>query len=94
MRYRASKRLVSRYLIGQLGRALALFTVLPFDNAAAIAAVKVRAELERVGRTIGWGDALQAGHALALGAVMVTDNTEHFSRVHGLRVENWRREAP
>jgi tRNA(fMet)-specific endonuclease VapC len=30
-----------------------------------------------------------AAHALSLGVAVVTNNTRHFSRVHGLRVENW-----
>jgi tRNA(fMet)-specific endonuclease VapC len=30
-----------------------------------------------------------AGHALAIGAVLVTNNTREFERVPGLRVENW-----
>lgn len=84
---------MSRDLIAAVGRALALFTVMPFDGAAAIAAVRVRVALERDGRPIGLADSLQAGHALALGAVMVTDDIEHFRRVPGLKVENWRRRA-
>ena len=93
LRYRAAKRGVSRNLIVELGRVLSTFTVLPFDRAAALAAVKVRVELERVGKPIGIMDTLQAGHALALGAVMVTDDTAHFGRVPGLAIENWRRAA-
>jgi tRNA(fMet)-specific endonuclease VapC len=30
-----------------------------------------------------------AAHARALGAVLVTNNVREFSRVDGLRVENW-----
>ena len=33
--------------------------------------------------------ALIAAHALALDAILVTDNLWEFSRVPGLRVENW-----
>ena len=33
-----------------------------------------------------------AGHALATGAVLVTNNARHFSRVAGLTVENWSQE--
>jgi tRNA(fMet)-specific endonuclease VapC len=39
---------------------------------------------------IGPYDALLAGHALALGAVLVTDNTREFARVPGLVTESWR----
>jgi tRNA(fMet)-specific endonuclease VapC len=34
-------------------------------------------------------DMLIAAHALALDAVVVTANTREFSRIDGLRVENW-----
>lgn len=49
----------------------------------------LRARLEQVGRPIGPNDLLIAAHALALGAVLVTGNVGEFSRVEGLRVENW-----
>ncbi len=38
---------------------------------------------------IGPYDALLAGHALALCATFVTHNVREFSRVPGLRVEDW-----
>lgn len=48
-----------------------------------------RAALERVGTPISPNDLLLAAHALALDAVVVTDNVREFARVPGLRVENW-----
>jgi tRNA(fMet)-specific endonuclease VapC len=38
---------------------------------------------------IGPYDVLLAGHALALGATLVTHNTREFARVPGLTVEDW-----
>ncbi len=49
----------------------------------------VRASLEKQGTPIGANDLWIAAHALALGAVLVTDNTREFARVPGLRLENW-----
>jgi tRNA(fMet)-specific endonuclease VapC len=63
----------------------------PFDNEAAVEAAGVRVELERQGSVIGPIDLLVAGTALSRGAVLVTNNTKEFSRVKGLRLEDWTR---
>lgn len=62
---------------------------LPWDEAAATHFASIAAELHRAGSPIGSMDAMIAGHALATGAVLVTDNSRHFSRVAGLTLENW-----
>jgi tRNA(fMet)-specific endonuclease VapC len=45
--------------------------------------------LEAQGRMIGPYDILLAGHALAAGLTVVTANTDEFSRVPALILENW-----
>ena len=50
---------------------------------------RIRTELESVGETIGHNDLLIAAHARAAGLTVVTGNEREFSRVLGLRVENW-----
>lgn len=50
---------------------------------------KLRADLERQGRSIGANDMLIAAHAIVIDAVLVTDNIEEFARIPGLRLENW-----
>ncbi|RWI89967.1 MAG: type II toxin-antitoxin system VapC family toxin [Mesorhizobium sp.] len=50
---------------------------------------KTRAFLERHGTPIGANDTWIAAQALAINAVLVTDNEREFSRVPGLVVENW-----
>lgn len=62
--------------------------VLPLDADAVAHYAQVRVALEHAGTPIGANDALIAAHALALGAIVVTDDTE-FLRVPGLQVENW-----
>lgn len=64
---------------------------LPFNDAAADEFARLRATLEGQGAGIGMADEMIAAHALAVGAVMVTDNTRHFERVPRLPVENWLR---
>ena len=65
---------------------------LPWDEAAATHFASIAAELHRAGTQIGSMDAMIAGHAMARGAVLVTNNARHFSRVAGLMVENWSQE--
>jgi len=38
---------------------------------------------------IGHYDVLLAGHAIALGATLVSHNTREFMRVPGLAIEDW-----
>ncbi|MBI2383281.1 MAG: type II toxin-antitoxin system VapC family toxin [Gammaproteobacteria bacterium] len=64
---------------------------LPWDDAAADAFGSVAANLTKIGATIGTADAMIAAHAIAVDAVLVTNNTRHFGRVPGLRLENWTR---
>lgn len=66
--------------------------IAPFDAEAAAYAGNVRANLATLkpnAQPIGAYDALLAGQALALGACVVTGNTDEFRRVPGLMVEDW-----
>jgi len=76
----------------QLERVLSGLAVKAWDGPADRLYGEVRAELQRSGRLIGANDLLIAAHALALDCILVTDNEREFSRVPGLRVENWLRE--
>jgi tRNA(fMet)-specific endonuclease VapC len=49
----------------------------------------IKAHLERRGARIEDFDVAIAAHALAIGAVLVTANVAHMSRVPGLTVEDW-----
>ena len=73
----------------QFARLLDTVTVLPFDQAAAVQAAGVRAELEHRGGPIGPMDTLIAGTVLAQGGCLVTHNTADFRRVEGLEVVDW-----
>ena len=63
--------------------------VLPFGDEEAKRAAKTRHALEQAGNAIGPFDVLIAGHALAAGMVLVSNNTREFSRVTGLTIEDW-----
>lgn len=76
-------------LFDALDMFLAPLEVLPFDEAATRQYGKLRSHLEAKGTPIGALDLLIAAHALALGAVVVTDSEREFRRVPALVVENW-----
>ncbi len=61
----------------------------PWDEAAADQHGRLRAHLKLKGARIGDFDEMIAAHALATGAILVTDNVRHFERVDGLILENW-----
>ena len=63
--------------------------ILPLDSNAATHFGQVRAELYSVGKPIGPYDMMIAGHARALGLILVTNNTREFEHVRGIRIENW-----
>ncbi|MFQ5738285.1 MAG: PIN domain-containing protein [Acidobacteriota bacterium] len=88
LRFGADKR-SSRKLHGLIDTFTRNVEVVSFDTEAARHFGRLSSKLANRGTPIGNFDALIAAHASALGAVLVTNNTRHFSRVSGLRVENW-----
>ena len=66
-----------------------LLEVLEFDKEDARQAGEIRAALAAKGTPIGPYDVLIAGQARARDLVLVTHNLGEFSRVDGLRVEDW-----
>jgi tRNA(fMet)-specific endonuclease VapC len=67
--------------------------LLPLDRAAACHAAEVRRKLDRAGQTIGMGDSLIAGIALAHGLPVFTRNRAHFERVENLELVKIRESA-
>lgn len=65
------------------------FEVLSFDSGAAVEYGTIRHTLEKAGLPIGPMDMLIAAHALAADVCLVTNNEREFTRVSGLRIENW-----
>nr|WP_241018726.1 PIN domain-containing protein [Pantoea ananatis] len=66
-----------------------LDAVLPWDRAAVDATTDIRVALRLAGTPIGPNDTAIAGHAIAAGAVLVTNNTREFARVPDLALEDW-----
>jgi tRNA(fMet)-specific endonuclease VapC len=63
--------------------------VLDYPSDAALDYAQIRAFLKVRGRLIGANDLFIAAHARHLGLTLVTNNIREFSRVPGLKVENW-----
>jgi tRNA(fMet)-specific endonuclease VapC len=63
--------------------------ILPWDKKAVDATTEVKKQLMAKGTPIGNNDTAIAGHAIATGCVLVTNNTREFSRVDGLDFEDW-----
>ncbi len=62
---------------------------LPFDDPCAEHYGQIQADLLAQGKPIGPNDTLIAAIARANDATLVTHNTGEFSRVAGLRLEDW-----
>jgi tRNA(fMet)-specific endonuclease VapC len=66
-----------------------LDAVLPWDQSAVDATVESKLQLAQAGLLIGENDTAIAGHAIASGCTLVTNNVREFSRVEGLVFEDW-----
>jgi tRNA(fMet)-specific endonuclease VapC len=64
--------------------------VLCWDAKAADNLAQIRYSLETTGQIIGMADMMIASHAIAAEAVLVTNNTRHYTRIPlPLVLENW-----
>jgi tRNA(fMet)-specific endonuclease VapC len=63
--------------------------VLPFGDKAAAHYGQLRAEMERAGTPCRPHDMQIGGHARSEGLILVTNNMREFSRMPGIRAENW-----
>lgn len=63
--------------------------VLLWDKHAVDKSIEIRSGLTQAGVIIGSNDMAIAGHAIASGCVLVTNNVREFGRVQGLEFEDW-----
>ena len=89
---RHSERIVDNLQL--LAEFFAPYRSLPFDDLCAEHYGMIRAELASAGMPIGANDLVIAATARAHDAILVTHNTGEFSRVPGLKVEDWQAEPP
>ena len=89
LRYGVLKKPEASRLAALVSAFLLRIPTLSWTEDASEAYGALRAELERKGRLIGNMDMMIAAHALALGAVLATNNRRDFQRIRGLQWEDW-----
>lgn len=87
--YGALKSSRSEENLALIEELFANFESLTFDDDAARRYGEIRATLSRQGTPIGPNDLMIASIAAVHGAVVVTHNSREFSRVDGLKIEDW-----
>ncbi len=75
--------------LGLVASLVGTFVSVPFEDRAAEAAGRIRADLAAKGTPIGPNDLLIAAIALVNSLTLVTHNTAEFSRVVGLTLDDW-----
>ena len=92
-RYEILRGLKAKGAIRQLEafeRRCRLSEVLPLTDPMVVRAAEIYADLKQKGRLISDADILIAATALAHGLILATNNTAHFQRVPGLRLQSWK----
>ena len=64
-------------------------TIIPFDEFQSELYGKIRLELEKSGSPLGDMDMFIAAAALSINAILVSHNIKHFSKIKGIKVEDW-----
>ncbi|MGH1395511.1 MAG: type II toxin-antitoxin system VapC family toxin [Trichormus sp.] len=64
-------------------------TVIPLEQNTLKTFGKLKAELRKIGQPVAEFDLLIASVALTRDDILVTNNTRHYSRITGLKLENW-----
>lgn len=88
LRYGAAKSNTAK-LVERIDLILSALEILPLETPADHQYAAIRHHLSRQGTPIGPNDFLIAAHALSNNLTVVTANVGEFSRVPGLKVENW-----
>ena len=64
-------------------------SIIDFDRSQSELYGKIRVGLEKSGSPLGDMDMLIAAAALSTGAILVSHNIRHFSKIKGIKVEDW-----
>jgi tRNA(fMet)-specific endonuclease VapC len=84
--YKSERVMANAARVKTLGQSIEM---VPINPAVAETFGMIKAALESGGNRLDDFDLAIAATALANNMILVTNNTEHFSRIDGLRIENW-----
>ncbi len=65
------------------------FNIIPFTREDAETCRKIRAYLAKKGKPIGFYDVMIATQGISRGFTVITHNTEEFSRIQNIKIEDW-----
>jgi tRNA(fMet)-specific endonuclease VapC len=69
-----------------------LFPIIEVDKAVVETFSAVKVNIQKIGSPIDDMDLLIASTAMTMNYTMVTNNEKHFSKIKGLKIENWSKE--
>ena len=75
--------------VEQTMKYLESFEIIPFDKDAAMIYGRIGAKLRAEGRRVGSNDLMIASTVISRNGILVTNNKKEFSRIDGLRLEDW-----
>ena len=79
----------SEKLFNEVRSILEKLSIMDFNEAQSELYGKIRVQLERSGTPLGDMDMLIAAAALSAGAILVSHNKKHFSKIKGIKAEDW-----
>ncbi|QFY44299.1 type II toxin-antitoxin system VapC family toxin [Candidatus Methylospira mobilis] len=89
LRFGAEKSQYRERALGVISQLAAMMQIAELTETVAEHYGQIRTALQRNGQIIGNNDLWLAAHARAEGWILVTHNEREFTRVDGLKVENW-----
>lgn len=89
LRFGAEKSQHKEKALKVIDELTSMIQVVVLDENVAAHYAEIRQALSSKGQIIGSNDLWLAAHARANNWIMVTNNEKEFSRVDGLKVENW-----
>jgi len=80
----------SEKLFSEVNTVLGKLSIVAFDDSQSELYGKIRSKLEKSGTCLGDMDMLIAAAAMNENAVLVSHNVKHFSKIKGIKVEDWK----